>query len=105
MLYGVISAYIMFHGEISAFMLHSCITELALGPFGPQSSLSSPFCSQKALGSIWKALGILWRALGGVWRFLGAILNPLGTLLEPSWSRPEASWRLLEAPWSTLEPS
>ena len=44
MLYGEISAYILFHGEISSFTLHSCITELALGPEGPQSSLNHRIC-------------------------------------------------------------
>ena len=41
MLCGEISACIMLHGEISAFILDSCIMELALGPFRPQSSQES----------------------------------------------------------------
>ena len=67
MLYGEISAYFMLHGEISAFMLNSCIMELALGPFGPQTSLSSPFL-------------LLERS----WKHLESSMRPPETLLEPS---------------------
>ena len=74
MLYGTISDHMEFHGEISAFMWNSCIMELALGPFGPQTSLSSPVLllesSWKHLGSISKALGSLWRALAVSWSHL-----------------------------------
>ena len=67
MLYGTISDHMEFHGEISAFMWHSCIMELALGPFGPQTSLSSPVLllegSWKHLRSISRALAISWSHL------------------------------------------
>ena len=49
MLYGTISDHMEFHVEISAFMWHSCIMELALGPFGPQTSLNSRFYSWELL--------------------------------------------------------
>ena len=40
-------------------VLLSCITELALGPFGPQSSLSSPGWLLEASAKLWEALGAL----------------------------------------------
>ena len=65
MMYGGISAYIMFHGEISEqsayIALPSSISELAL--------LRAPELAEQsglALESIWKALGSLWKALGSV---------------------------------------
>ena len=120
LLYGEISAYIIFHGEISDFMLQSCITELALGPFGPQISLSSPVWllesswkpSWNHLEPSWSHLEPSWNPLGTLlglswssWSPLGAILHPLGALLEPSWSHLESSWSRPKASWNPLEPS
>ena len=106
LLYAEISAYIIFHCEISDLMLQSCITELALGPFGPQSSLNHRFllldllleASWKHLESSWKPVKCSWNPLGGVlrapggsgrhlgssWRPLGTSWRPLGELLEAS---------------------
>ena len=90
MLYGGISAYIMFHSEIyeiSAYIVfpreNRCF-HVACMYYGARSgALRAPELAEQsglALGSIWKALGSIWRALG-------ALLEPLtllGTLLEPS---------------------
>ena len=91
MLYGGISAYIMFHCEVfemSAYIvLPACITELALRPFGPQSSLSNPVLLLEASGNLessGKPLGSSGERPGGVQRALGGVLIPLGALLEPS---------------------
>ena len=85
MLYGGISAYIMFHCEVfeiaAYIVLPACITELALRPFGPQSSLSNPVWLLEASGKLWEASGKLW---------------------EASWRRPESSWRHLDPSWSPL---
>ena len=90
----------MLYGEISAYILHSCITELALGPFGPQSSLNNRFvlldllleASWGHLESSWKPVKCSWnlsrgvlRAPGALLEALGGILGALGGLLEPSW--------------------
>ena len=76
MLYGGISAYIMFHSEIfemSAYILFPCeiiCFHVACMYYGARSgALRAPELAEQsglALGSIWKALGSLWKALGSV---------------------------------------
>ena len=112
MLYGGIIAYIVLHGEISEMSAYiallSSFTELALGPFGPQSSLSSPVWLLEASGKLWEASGKLWgaswrrpksswRRLDPSWSPLGAVPSPLGPLLSPLGDVLEALGGVLEA--------
>ena len=72
MLYGGISAYIMFHSEISAmsasivFPQENLCFHVACMYYGARSgALRAPELAEQsglALGSIWKALGSLWEA-------------------------------------------
>ena len=76
MLYGGISAYIMFHSEISemsasiVFPRENLCFHVACMYYGARSgALRAPELAEQsglALGSIWKALGSLWKALGSV---------------------------------------
>ena len=100
MLYGGIIAYIVFHGEISEMSAYiallACITELALGPFGPQSSLSSPGWLLEASAKLWEALGALLALLEMAPKSLQN-----GLQVAPKWLK-NRSWSILECSWSSL---
>ena len=99
MLHGAILACIMIHGEVFAYMLYSCFTELALGPFGPQSSPSSPEALASSSNSIvFSMMFMAWSVL----RNVGVILEVVRDLSEGALKHRDSSGKPLEGSWKLL---